>query len=75
MAVDEFEAPSRIVVSFAAGDEAAVRKLAATVPFAILGRAGGDTLTVRADSKVLVARPVKALALAHRGGLKTALGL
>jgi phosphoribosylformylglycinamidine synthase len=69
------EAPSRIVVSFAAGDEAAVRKLVAGVPFTVLGRAGGDTLRLRACEEVLLARPVKALALAHRGGLRHALGL
>jgi phosphoribosylformylglycinamidine synthase len=69
------EAPSRIVVSFAAADEAAVRKLVTDVPFAILGHAGGDALTIRADGKVLIARPVRELALAHRGGLESALAL
>jgi phosphoribosylformylglycinamidine synthase len=42
------ESPSRIVISFAAADENAVREIAERnkAPFAIIGRVGGTRLTI-----------------------------
>jgi phosphoribosylformylglycinamidine synthase len=66
------EEPSRIVISFAAEHEPAIRTACASadVPFALLGETGGDQLVIDDLARV----PVAALATAHRSALDAIVG-
>jgi phosphoribosylformylglycinamidine synthase subunit PurL len=66
------EAPSRIVISFAAEHEAKVRAIAERhgAPFAVLGAVGGSRLVVHGRAGVLIDAPLDELAAAWRGGFK-----
>jgi len=65
------ESPSRIVVSFDPDDEESIRRIAETnaVPFAVIGRVGGDRLTIKAAGQVAVDASVAQLENTWRGGL------
>jgi len=65
------ESPSRIVVSFDPDDEESIRRIAETnaVPFAVIGRVGGDRLTIQAAGQVAVDASVAQLENTWRGGL------
>jgi phosphoribosylformylglycinamidine synthase len=65
------ESPSRIVVSFDPDDEESIRRIAETnaVPFAVIGRVGGDRLTIKAAGQVAVDASVAQLENIWRGGL------
>jgi phosphoribosylformylglycinamidine synthase subunit PurL len=69
------EAPSRIVISFAPSDEAAVRAQLQDAPLTILGQTGGKDLSIRVDEALVVDVPVAALRDAHQGGLAQAIGI
>ncbi|HEY6806256.1 MAG TPA: phosphoribosylformylglycinamidine synthase subunit PurL [Pyrinomonadaceae bacterium] len=65
------ESPSRIVISFEAANEAAIRALAETnnAPFTILGRVGGADLKISAGGAEVVKESVVQLESAWRNGL------
>jgi phosphoribosylformylglycinamidine synthase subunit PurL len=65
------ESPSRIVVSFDPDDEESIRRIAETnaVPFAVIGRVGGDRLTIKTADQVAVDASVAQLENTWRGGL------
>ena len=65
------ESPSRIVISFAPADAEAVREIAErnNAPFAILGRVGGERLTITANGNEAVAADVSELEAVWRGAL------
>src|SRR5215208_151549 len=65
------ESPSRIVISFDAADANAVQEIAERnkAPFAILGRVGGERLTIDVDGNEAVAIDVSELESAWRGAL------
>jgi phosphoribosylformylglycinamidine synthase len=64
------ELPSRFVLATAAPDDLCARAGALGIPTTVLGRAGGDRVTMG----TLVDLPVAALAEAHEGNLALALG-
>ena len=65
------ESPSRIVISFDPDDEESIRRIAEanSAPFAVIGRVGGDRLTIRAAGEVAVDASVAQLENTWRGGL------
>ncbi|HET9713757.1 MAG TPA: AIR synthase related protein, partial [Pyrinomonadaceae bacterium] len=65
------ESPSRIVVSFAPGDESAVQEIAArnNAPFAILGRVGGTRLTINVNGSEAIDAELSELEAAWRTAL------
>jgi phosphoribosylformylglycinamidine synthase subunit PurL len=65
------ESPSRIVVSFAPGDESAVQAIAErnNAPFAILGRVGGTRLTINVNGSEAVDAGLSELEAAWRAAL------
>ncbi len=69
------ESTGRAVVSFASGNEAAVRALAKekSVPFSAAGWVGGDRLRIDGRGKPLVDEPVAGLAELWRGAFRRAL--
>jgi phosphoribosylformylglycinamidine synthase len=71
------EAPSRILVTYRAGDEDQVRTVAAShgAPFTPLGEVGGERLVITHHGCTLVDEPVSDLQAAWRGGLPRILGV
>ncbi len=69
------EAPSRIVIAYAPEQEAEVKQIALAhgAPFSSIGKTGGDVLSIRLGDDVAIARKVRELRDAYRGGLKAAL--
>jgi phosphoribosylformylglycinamidine synthase len=65
------ESPSRIVVSFNSAEADAVREIAErnNAPFVILGRVGGERLTINVNGNEVVATEVSELEAAWRGAL------
>jgi phosphoribosylformylglycinamidine synthase len=65
------ESPSRIVISFDAADENAVREIAErnNAPFAIIGRVGGPRLTINVNGDEAVAMDVSELESTWRNAL------
>ena len=64
------ESPSRIVVSFAPEDLYRVEAIAGTCPFEVIGKAGGNTLSITIESKDAVSAPVADLESAWNGSLR-----
>jgi phosphoribosylformylglycinamidine synthase subunit PurL len=52
------ESPSRIVISFAAENEARVREMASDVPFAVIGKVGNDVVRISVDGTEKVSATV-----------------
>ena len=69
------ESPSRIIVSFDAADEAAVRLIAENnnAPFAVLGSVGGSQLQITAGGEKVVEAAMAQLESAWREGLESKL--
>jgi phosphoribosylformylglycinamidine synthase subunit PurL len=65
------ESPSRIIISFDPDDEESIRRIAEanTAPFAVIGRVGGDRLTIKAAGQVAVDASVAQLENTWRSGL------
>jgi phosphoribosylformylglycinamidine synthase len=65
------ESPSRIVITFDPDDEESIRRIAETnaAPFAVIGRVGGDRLTIQAAGQVAVDASVAQLENTWRSGL------
>ena len=65
------ESPSRIVITFDPDDEESIQRIAETnsAPFAVIGRVGGDRLTIRAAGEVAVDASVAQLENTWRSGL------
>jgi phosphoribosylformylglycinamidine synthase subunit PurL len=65
------ESPSRIVITFDADDEESILRIAETnsAPFAVIGRVGGDRLTIQAAGQVAVDASVAHLEDTWRSGL------
>jgi phosphoribosylformylglycinamidine synthase II len=65
------ESPSRIIITFDANDEEFIRRIADTnaAPFAVIGRVGGDRLTIQAAGQVVVDASVAQLENTWRSGL------
>jgi hypothetical protein len=64
------ELPSRFVVATSSADDLCARAATLGVPTTVLGRAGGERVTLGA----LLDLPVAALSEAHEGNLALALG-
>jgi phosphoribosylformylglycinamidine synthase len=69
------EAPSRILVTMPAGEEARFARIVGewAVPITVLGRVGGDRLTIRIGEAARLSLAVDALAEAFEGGLARSL--
>ena len=69
------ETTGRAVISFTAGEESAVRSAAAArgVPFAVIGRVGGDRLRIEIAGRSLIDEPVEALASIWRSSFADAI--
>jgi len=69
------ESPSRIIVSFDAADEAAVRLIAENnnAPFAVLGSVGGSQLQITAGGEKVVEAAMAQLESVWREGLESKL--
>jgi len=65
------ESPSRIIISFDPDDEESIRRIAEanTAPFAVIGRVGGDRLSIKAAGWVAVDASVAQLENTWRSGL------
>ena len=65
------ESPSRIIITFDPNDEESIRRIAETndAPFAVIGRVGGNRLTIRAAGQVAVDASVAQLENTWRSGL------
>ncbi len=55
------ESPSRIIISFASEDLDKVKAIAGACPFAVIGKAGDDTLRISIDSSEEISSPVAEL--------------
>ena len=55
------ETPSRIVISFAAENEARVREISGEVPFAVIGKVGDDMLRISVDGTEQVSATITEL--------------
>ena len=64
------ESPSRIVVSFAPEDLYRVEAIAGTCPFEVIGKVGGNTLSITIESKDAVSAPIADLESAWNGSLR-----
>ena len=69
------ETPSRIIISFAPGEENSVRRIAEEndAPFTIIGRVGGSQLQIIAGGEEVVAASLARLESAWRDGLANTL--
>ncbi len=69
------ESPSRIIISFDPADESSIQRIAEDkkAPFVVLGRVGGDRLTIKAAGADVVSTTVAQLESTWRGGLSNKL--
>jgi phosphoribosylformylglycinamidine synthase len=68
------ETPSRIVISFAAENEARVRQAAGDIPFAVIGKVNDDVLRIEIDENEAVAAAVAELETIWESSLVGKLG-
>jgi phosphoribosylformylglycinamidine synthase II len=71
------ESPSRIIISFDPAEEDSLRRLAAAngAPFAVIGRTGGNRLSIKAGGETVVDASVSQLESVWRGSLTSKLSL
>ncbi|MBP6002641.1 MAG: phosphoribosylformylglycinamidine synthase subunit PurL [Pyrinomonadaceae bacterium] len=63
------ESPSRIVISFAAENLYKVTAIAGDCPFEVIGKVGGDSLSMRVDGDVAMTTPISELEASWTGAL------